>query len=557
MSDSQASAIFGGGGNATAFLGSQQDPYAQQKSFTDLKIQQQDLVNKQQDNLNKQQELENAKTTNDTAQRALKEKASDDFARLAYGLSLKKDLTGQDAKDAVYHYALLNPGLLTPDMVTQFYQQIDSTPAGQLNGKLREFGTSRLPQKDLQDMTYTKGWFDNGLNKTPYVMSNPGGADTTNVGNPQWSGPVYQKFPEPEITDLGDVKRPTAGGLQVAPDMDKGIPPQILNTQGGHQPVVKGKASGPAIANTYTPEQASQLQERLVPDPDHPGKFIIQQKQLQQWNPSLAPAGSKAAPPGSALGTPGYPQPPEVTMPQGQGTQFATDQKLYNEDKAAVPTLQTGTQSLNKALIALNMVDTGAGTEGFARMRSYAVSLGNVVGLDTGGVNVQDMNRAQLEKYLTDYARLSATAGRSDAALEASFTSNASGHINNAASQDVVRTNIGRDRQRIAAVMLHEDETGGGYTKGKADYALKTDPRGFAWDTYTPQQQAAIKKEVEKNPEAQQKLIKAIGDAAKLKLLNGTAFTLPNQNAAPAESHPPPYSPPQTPSTGGALLGGQ
>lgn len=354
------------------------------------------------------------------------------------------------------------------------------------------------------------------------------------IGN--LAGPEAIKALSPQITntDIGGQMVPQVApspialatgatpGIAVAPGaINRTQSPGYLNT-GGQQVPIGGAAGAPTLNTTLTPEQSTGMVDQLVQNTD--GSYSVKQIQRGQQNPGVAAAGTRGGSGGGSLGSGGYPAPKPVTMPMGTQEQLASDQKSYQTDKQQVPVLTTGTQSLNKALDALNAVATGAGTEGLARMRSYAVSLGNVLGVDTRGVNVQDMNRAELEKYLVSYAQQSSNAGRSDEALTAAFKSNASGSINNAAAQDVVRTNIGRDRQTIAATMTQQNPQGAGYTTHKTDYATNTDPRGFAWDTYTDAQKAQIVKETkgsqgDKSPEYQ-KLLKSVGDAQKLGLLN-------------------------------------
>lgn len=336
--------------------------------------------------------------------------------------------------------------------------------------------------------------------------------------------------------------------------------PQFVESGGTSIPTSGGQPMAPPIGKTFTPQQAQERSARLVPDPDNPGGFNVVTKEAGEWNPQFAPPGYKkptTVTSGSGKTSSSGVQDSTTIQPQGQEAQLKNDQESYNQDLKAVPDLQTGVQSLGKALDALNAVATGSGTAELAKARAFAVGLGNIVGLGTGGVNVQDMNRAEVNKYLTDYARMQGSAGRSDAGLEAAFKSNASGDINNAAAQDVVRTNIGRDLRKIAAAKVGQtNPSGSGYNNNKSNYFLNTDPRGFAWDSYTQAQQQAILKEVgPPGSAARNKLAGAIADAKKLGMIEGKSYNQPNVNAAPQLSPPPPPSPPQPYLPSAAALG--
>lgn len=464
----------------------------------------QDYANKVQQNRNMQQELANAQLANQTGQQSLGETMQKRHNQVLFGLSGLPDSQLPEAARAA-----LEREQQTGELDPQRYEV--------MRKHLDEFGND--PSKIRQ-------MINSGL------VSNLAGPEALKAMTPQV-----------QVTDIGGQKIPLVQPSQV--QMLNGAAPGVALGQGGVNNTqapgyqasgsqlipVGGAAGSPTINQTLSPGQGTELQSRMVQKPD--GSYAVETKQLQQWNPGLAPAASKGGGKSGALGGGNYPLPASTSVPMGTEGGLAKDQELYKADQAQVQPLTTGTQSLGKALDALNAVATGSGTEGLAKMRAYATSLGNVLGVDTGGVNVQDMKRAELEKYLTDYARASGTAGRSDESLNAAFKSNASGSINNAAAQDVVRTNIGRDRQKIAATMTQPNAQGSSYSDYKAKYATSTDPRGFAWDAYTDTQKQAILKEVGDSGPERRKLAKAIGDAQNLKLLNFSAPQTPNVNAAP------------------------
>lgn len=460
----------------------------------------QDYANKVQEGKNMQQQLLNLQLQNQTGQQALGQTMAQRHSQIMAGLSVLPDdqLPGAAGK-------ALDDELATGQIDQQRYDVL----------KNRVTANASNPSALRADIL--TGLIGNLAGPQALAALSP------QVVNQDIGGQIVPRvMPSPVQALQGQTNVGFAGGA-----INRSLPPGYQET-GGQIVPVGGAAGQPTLNRTLTPGESTQLQPRMVQNPD--GSFSVVTQQIGQWNPGMAPQAGK-------LGGGNYPGPSATAVPLGTQEKLASDQQAYQTDQNRVGALQTGTQSLGKALSALNMVATGAGTEGLARMRSYAVSLGNIAGLDTGGVNVQDMNRAELEKYLTDYARQSGTAGRSDEALTAAFKSNASGSINNAAAQDVVRTNIGRDRQSIAATMTAPNQQGSGYASHKSNLMLNTDPRGFAWDTYTPQQKAQIVKETQgsqgKNSPEYQKLARAVGMAQQLKMLNFSAPQPQNVNAAP------------------------
>ena len=122
-------------------------------------------------------------------------------------------------------------------------------------------------------------------------------------------------------------------------------------------------------------------------------------------------------------------------------------------------------------------------------------------------------------KALLDYARQSGAAASSDAQLNAALGSNASTDIDKDAAIHVVQQEIGRQRQRIAAVGEHGDRTGKGYGDHAARFANETDPRAFAVDTYTPEERRALGAELAKNPDAKAKFERSLAIARKHRLI--------------------------------------
>jgi hypothetical protein len=472
----------------------------------------QDYQNKLQANALMKQQTSNAQLENQTGQQSLATTMAKRHNQIMFGLA-----TLPDSQLPAAAQAALNDEIKTG--------QLDPQRAAVMQQRL----TENMNNPSALRATITSGLISNMAGPEAIKALTPQ-ITNTDIGGQM----VPQVAPSPIALATG-----TTPSLTLAPGtLNRTQPPGYQNT-GGQLVPVGGSAGAPTLNTTLTPDQSTGMVDQLVQNQD--GSYSVKQIQRGQQNPGVAAAGTKSGS-GGGLGSGGYPAPAPVTMPMGTQDQLASDLKTYQADKQQVPVLTTGTQSLNKALDALNAVATGAGTEGLAKMRSFAVSLGNILGVDTRGVNVQDMNRAELEKYLTDYARQSSTAGRSDESLNAAFHSNASGSINNAAAQDVVRTNIGRDRQTIAATLTQPNQQGAGYTAHKTEYATNTDPRGFAWDTYTEPQKQQILKDAAgsqgENSPAYQKLLRSIGEAQKLGLLNLNRTQPANVNTpSPPNNH--------------------
>jgi hypothetical protein len=198
-------------------------------------------------------------------------------------------------------------------------------------------------------------------------------------------------------------------------------------------------------------------------------------------------------------------------LPPGTAESNAADVAAYKAAQMGLPERQTAVQSLIKAKEALELVNTGRGSDTLNRMKSLILTL-------TPGANpneVSVMNYDLAHKYLVDYARRAAGAGGTDLARQLGTESNASTDpISNAAALNVVKTNIGRERQGIAGTML-APSTGIGYGAHIGNHANDTDPRAFAFDHYTPQERQALITELKKDPAAWKKFQHSLELAAR------------------------------------------
>jgi hypothetical protein len=200
----------------------------------------------------------------------------------------------------------------------------------------------------------------------------------------------------------------------------------------------------------------------------------------------------------------------------GSPEAIAADVGRFKTDQAALPAAQTAVQSLQKAQHALELSNTGRGTESVHNIYAFLQSQN----IPTPGLsNTSDVANYDLaHKYLLDYARSQGAAAKTDLQLQTSEGANASTGISNAAALNVVKTNIGRERQKIAQVTEAPNPNGLGYGSHASSFANGTDPRGFAIDSYTPQE---VSKMVSSMTDAEKtKFYKSVGIAQRLKLLN-------------------------------------
>ena len=229
--------------------------------------------------------------------------------------------------------------------------------------------------------------------------------------------------------------------------------------------------------------------------------------------------GSGAPPPPPPAPAAVAPTPPAA--PPGRSTigtveKAKADVGAYTVDQAAYPDVQTRAQNLAHAYEALNQLQsaTGRGAEGINALRSYAQTLGI---LPPGAVNEQRLFEI-VHKY-TERAMIDAAGGGStDMGRRMQEQANAGTLLSSSTNAEILRNDMGKALQSMAAYRDQQDRTGSGYLDHRATVAENTDPRGFVWQLYSPQEKAQINAEVAKNQTAADKLHKAIGMAARLNL---------------------------------------
>jgi hypothetical protein len=229
-------------------------------------------------------------------------------------------------------------------------------------------------------------------------------------------------------------------------------------------------------------------------------------------NPNGPPGIAGGA--GASMGNGAYPggAPPGPILaapPQGQPENLQKDIEAYGRDKDLVSKRETSIQSLLKAKHALELTTTGRGAEAFQQMRSFI----NTIGGNVSGVTNYDT----AHKYLLDYARTQAQAAGSNEQLNAALGSSASTSIDPYAAIDVIKTNVGRERQAIAQVLEHKNADGAGYRDHAPKFAGKTSPAGFAIDLYKPEEMAKMRAAM--SPTDRAKFEESVGIALRRKQL--------------------------------------
>lgn len=291
--------------------------------------------------------------------------------------------------------------------------------------------------------------------------------------------------------------------------------------------------TGPRIGQTPSPEFLAAPQTRTdetgqtttAPGATFTPQGLLPQHMQQPPSSGAGPMGNgryPGAPTTNApQAVPGAGGAPVAGPPPGQASGQLKDVEYFKSDQQGIPARETATQSLEKALQALNITNSGVGTERLNRMKSFIQSMtpSELNSLGIKPFEIATMNYDIAHKYLIDYARSQGAAGGTNLQLQTSQEANPSTGISNPAAIDIIKTNIGRERQNIAKTLGAPDPNGIGYGKHAAEFAGATDPRAFAFDMYTPAERKKILTEVDKSPISREKFEKSLALAVRLKLV--------------------------------------
>jgi hypothetical protein len=203
--------------------------------------------------------------------------------------------------------------------------------------------------------------------------------------------------------------------------------------------------------------------------------------------------------------------------PQGQPEAAKADVEQFKQDQAALPKWQTADQNLGHAYEALKLTTSGKSTESTHAMYSFLQAQGALPPGMTDSVTNYDLFKKYTERVIADLGNAAGT----DQGRQLAAASNAGTSFSTAANMEIMRNDIAKNRQQLATTMVEDQNgTGIGYGGRKAAVASNTDPRGFAWNLYTPTEQQKILDEVRKDStgKADIKLHRAIGMASALGL---------------------------------------
>ncbi len=243
-----------------------------------------------------------------------------------------------------------------------------------------------------------------------------------------------------------------------------------------------------------------------------------------------APA-QPATPAQPASPAPATPAPIYSGLPPGQEDQQKANVRDYQTAVTNMPDQRKSVNAGETALEALRLAKTGPGQGWIQKYNALAQSYGlpPATGSDPAAYQIA-------QKNLIRFAQSQSKASGTDLGLETQLAANANvDHMLQSASEHVVVQDLGLARQRIAQTMEAPDK-GNNYGEHVKTFTGQTDPRGFAWDLYTPEQRATILAEARKTKGGEEKLNRAIELADKYGLIK-----VPNaRQAKPAAAPPPP-----------------
>jgi hypothetical protein len=301
----------------------------------------------------------------------------------------------------------------------------------------------------------------------------------------------------------GSVGGPPGSGPGGPPPPSGGLPP-------GAPPLPAGMVLRGGV---FQPRTAAPASNAATPPP----AAVLAAPPLVSTSPTLRGPGSPATPPAPAPAARSPIAGVVTGLPTGAEKATETDIGAYKADQAAQPDVQTRAQNMAHAYDALQQLKsaTGRGAEGINNLRSWAQTLGIA---PPGAVDEQKLFEI-VHKY-TERAMIDAAGGGStDMGKRMQEQANAGTLLSTPANLEIMRNDMGKTLQTAAAYKDHDPNSGGaGYLANRAKVADTTDPRGFVWNLYSPEEQAKINAEVDKNPDAAAKLHKAIGMANRLKL---------------------------------------
>lgn len=278
--------------------------------------------------------------------------------------------------------------------------------------------------------------------------------------------------------------------------------PQTIDTGGGktvvQQPVRpdQGTAQRGVIPNTLQPGtpiyNPTKRQQEIVSE-GQPGTFTppsgVQRQPVAPARP--AQNGAPAASAAPAKGPERLPTAAPLGEPEAAKEAAGQSGQLLAKDRENAADFRRQVFPLEQAipkLESLGKMGTGPGSEETNNLKSFLQTLG------IPGFNAEKIkNYDEANKYLTDWVMANGNVATNDK-LAASFASNASTKISNAAAIDVAKAALAIRRMKQAQVDAFE-ATGkpeNEYSRWASQWNKGQDPRVYGFDLMTPKQRNAV-----------------------------------------------------------------
>jgi len=206
-------------------------------------------------------------------------------------------------------------------------------------------------------------------------------------------------------------------------------------------------------------------------------------------------------------------------LPTGTEAGATDDVTMYKKAQADMPDQQRNLVAGQAALDALKLARTGPGTSFVNQAKAFAQAQGIDIfgGSDPNSTAAYQVAR----KNLLRFAQSNGSRVGTDLGLSTQLESNPNvDQMVNAANDEVLKKDMGLARQRVAQTL--EATTGsvgkqGGVGMGNhvSQFTANTDPRAFAWDLYSQDEQNKIIAEVSKTKGGLDKLDRSLELAAK------------------------------------------
>jgi hypothetical protein len=418
---------------------------------------------------------------------------------------------------------------MSPADIAHAKSQFGADPAANYATILRNHGTSLNAQQALMAAMPSTGTFSNGQTTTgiqtpPQLGTGQLGAITP-VGQPQQhvTGPDFnaglQKITIEDPQRPGtyiDVFKPRSDLPGASGAAGGGTAPAAAPGAGGAPGATPGAApAAPAAAGRGTPPVPSPIpgggvyrSRSAATPPGAPATGTPAATPAPVAPTSTAPAPSAAptapapsTPAAAPTQTPASASTAPVILagpPQAQPAALGKDVEAFKTAQAAIGPGNTSIHNLQNAYEALKLTNSGSGTEATHKLYSFIENQAPDWLKSqhlTDDVKNYDLFRKYTEKYALDQSAGSNT----DAGRSMTAQSNAGTAISTPANLDVMRAEIGRQRQAIASVLLHKDPTGNGWGDANARFMTGTDPHGFAWDMYSPAERQAMINKAKEN----------------------------------------------------------